>query len=55
MIKLDIQVFKTCYNYFDQVGRGFGFNGALEGAIIISFVVVGTVLVAINKVENKKC
>ena len=55
MFNLDIKVFKICYEYCDQLGRGFGFNGALEGAIIIGFVVVGTVLIAISKVENKKC
>ena len=55
MFNLDVKVFKVCYDYCKFIGTGFGFNGALEGAIIIGFVVVGTVLIAISKVENKKC
>ena len=56
MFKLDIQVFKTIYEYCDMIGKGFGFSGALEGFYINAIVVVGTVLVAINsKGASKKC
>ena len=56
MFNLDIKVFKTVYDYCDYIGKGFGFQGFGEGAIIIGIVVVGTVLVAINKIGAKqKC
>ena len=56
LFKLDIKIFKTIYDYCDYVGKGFGFDGAKQGMFILGFVVVGTVLVAINQIGAKqKC
>lgn len=53
MFDLDFKVFQVCQDYCKFIGKGFGFNGALEGSIIIGFIVVGTILIAINKAGVK--
>ena len=54
MFKLDLHLFKICYDYCKIIGEGFGFT-VVEGFLINGFVIVGTVLIAISKVENRKC
>ena len=54
MFKLDHAIFKSCLDFCRTIGEGFGF-GLKEGIFINFTLIAGTVLIAISKVENKKC
>ena len=53
MFKLDHAILKSCLDFCQTIGEGFGF-GLKEGIFINFTLIVGTILIALNNKGAKK-